>query len=651
MSWLTSILIAGAVFITGTEMPVSNNQNNITDKKNNINQNKTADETERFEQTYSFDPNGRIEVSNLNGSITVEAWDNPQIYLETVKIADTKERLSYVDIDIEAGQSNFVVKTDYGSWKNKNQNDRNRNYGKLEVNFRLKVPRTAVLDEIESVNGSVTVSNMTNYTEVSAVNGTVKANNLRGTAKLSTVNGSVNADFDELNNGSIISLGTVNGSVKLIIPTTANATLRADTVNGSINNEFGLPVRKGKYVGRDLYGRIGTGEVKIKLSSVNGGLSISRKNDGGTPNPAVNLLPQKSSDDFDNSFEMEFDKNFKIDMSRINNTIKNAVQNSEKVKISEKELAEIEKKTKAELTKIKPELERINAEAMRIAAESIDRKKLKEQIEAAANMTVMTDSLRLSRSPYIVEKKGSLGVEGIPNIKIEAENCSVIVRGWDKPQVDYSITREVRDSNAEAPRISVTNNKSKNNGAKANSDVFIKVINNDQSDSKYLRSRNNSVRVEIFVPKRSNLKITSQKEIRLEGVSGELDLNGGDGTINVRDSNGKLNVKNIDGTVRIIGFDGELAANSVDGDVYMEGNFSTIKSESVDGSVYLTLPDDANATLTTNGAVDFGNMKVKNIVSKEKLKTISVGNGGLKYNFLFTDGKLFVRPLSSMKNN
>lgn len=262
-------------------------------------------------------------------------------------------------------------------------------------------------------------------------------------------------------------------------------------------------------------------------------------------------------------------------------------------------------------------------------------------------MAEMRDSLLLSRSPYIVEKKGSIEVVGTPNIKIDAENCSVIVRGWEKSEVGYSISREVRNTNSKAPQISVTNNKSKN------SEVEIKVINDESSNSEYLRNRKNSVSVEVFVPKKSNLKIISQEEIRLEGVSGELELNGGDGIINIRDSNGKLKVANIDGTVRIIGFDGDLETKSVDGDVYLEGNFNKITSESIEGNVYLTLPDDANATLMTNGAVDFGNMKVKNVtnVNKGETKTINVGNGGQKYNFTFLDGKLIVRPKSSLSEN
>ena len=64
------------------------------------------------------------------------------------------------------------------------------------------VPRGAMLNEIETVNGSVTVSNFTNIIKISAVNGSVKATNIRGTASLSTVNGEVIADFDRLESGT-----------------------------------------------------------------------------------------------------------------------------------------------------------------------------------------------------------------------------------------------------------------------------------------------------------------------------------------------------------------------------------------------------------------------------------------------------------------
>ena len=144
----------------------------------------TGDETKKFEKTYPLNANGRVNISNVNGSVTVEAWDRNEVKLEYTKVADSKERLADVEVKIDAKPEFFSVETDYGSWKDNNNRDRWRNGGKLSVEFRMMVPRGAVLNKIETVNGSVAVSNFINITRVSAVNGSVNASNLRGTAKL-----------------------------------------------------------------------------------------------------------------------------------------------------------------------------------------------------------------------------------------------------------------------------------------------------------------------------------------------------------------------------------------------------------------------------------------------------------------------------------
>ncbi len=302
MSWLISLLLVSSIFTTenGATYKVNQNYNSTEGKKVIV-----LDETERFEQSFPLNSNGKVSVSNINGSITVEAWDRNEVKLEVTKIADSKETLADVELRIDSKPEFFSVETDYNNW-NRGRDNNWKNGRRLEVQFRLSVPRTAFLDEIETVNGSVTVSNFTNYTKISAVNGSVKATNLRGTAKLSTVNGSTNADFDQLQPTDKINLSTVNGSVNLTVPSDVNATVKADTVNGNIKNDFGLPVRKGKYVGRDLYGKIGNGQTEIKLNSVNGGLSILRKQDGRTQNPVINLLPQKSEDDEDGRRRQRF---------------------------------------------------------------------------------------------------------------------------------------------------------------------------------------------------------------------------------------------------------------------------------------------------------------------------------------------------------
>lgn len=652
MSWIVTMLLAGAVLTSGGGTQAYEQM--VPAKRSQAPLPVVLDESERFAQTYAFDPNGRIEVSNINGSIVIEAWDSPQISLEAVKIADTKERLSDVEIIVEATQSEFSVRTEYKSRKEKTRTGtyggEGKNYTKLQVDFKLKVPRTASLKEIETINGSVEVSEMTNYTEVSAVNGAVRARNLAGTAKLSTVNGTVDADFDQLGGESMIALSTVNGTVKLALPSGTNATVKADSVNGGISNDFGLPVRKGKYVGRDLYGRIGSGEVKIKLNSVNGGISIGRKDDGGVPNPVVDLLPQKTSDDFDDTF----DSRFEVELGRINRDFERALMESQaKIEFSGKEVEKAVKALESAMVNVHPEIA-VSAEAIKRATAALDREELGRELDAErarleAELAKASEALYMGRSPFIEEKTGSFEVSGTPTVTVDAKNCAVRVTGWDKQEVKYSVTRLRRNDSGGEVRVETS---------KDGQDVTLHVKNTGTaagSPSEFL----NKVRLEVFVPKKSNLRIRTDGEVRLEGVTGNLELIGSKDAVNIRDSYGVLKIDGAKGTVRIIGFEGDLAARGIKGDLYLEGDFRNITAEEGSGTVFLTLPDDADATISACEmdlmdavAVNENTYKLGplNIVRQDD-STWKVGNGKAKYIFSQKEGGLQIRPRSLMYVN
>lgn len=629
MSWLYSIVIAGLMFASDGEMSPIN-------QKVFKNQDASAvvrlDETERFEQTYPLSAKGRINVSNINGSITVEAWDRNEVKLEAIKTADTRENLADVNIKIDARADSFSVEADYENTNQRNKGEW-KNYRKLEVEFRLTVPRTAVLDEIETVNGSVSVANFVNYTRVSAVNGEVRAANLRGTAKLSTVNGTVDASFDRLETGSQISLETVNGRVNLQIPSDANATVKADTLNGSITNDFGLPVSKGEYVGRDLHGKIGSGDVQIRLNSVNGGLSIARKNDGKTVNPATNLLPPKrnnSSDDNDSDEQVS-------NSAKINREVAKAVADSQK------EAKKAVKEAQKELKDLGPEIEKLTRESLKVSVDAmaqaevvINSKKLKEDLKEAKiiqreRMMRFADANWFSGAPTVEKKSGTLGVKGTPKVSIDARNCSVMVRGWDKPEVQYTIKKFSRRSTSPLD-YKVTS---------ADSVVNIRIVNPEDGEI----TGENNVRMEVFVPKKSDLKITTDGEIRLENVSGELELNGADEAINIRDSGGKLRVSVADALVRIVGFSGELDAKSIDGETYLEGDFQKLAARTARGSIFLTMPENADFNVESNlKTIETGGFAFQTLGDGQSATRWRIGKGGVNY-LLYTsaDGKIALR--------
>lgn len=644
MSWLVSLVLAGMMFTTQSGFPLQNN--GINYNESNQTQVVRLDETERFEQTYTLNPDGKVSVSNINGSITIEAWDRNEVKLVAIKTAETRERLSQIQIKINSRPDRLDVETDLDAGRNGNWG---RDYGKIEVEYQLTVPRTAILDEIEAVNGSIVVSNMTNFTKVSAVNGTVRASNLRGTANLSTVNGTVDADFSNLQTGSQISLSTVNGRANLLIPSDANATIKADSVNGNIVNDFGLPVRKGQYVGRDLHGRVGNGDVRIKLESVNGDLLVKRKQDGKTLNPATNLLNMNSdAEDDDDAGVVKAKSEVKAAK------LKNKVIAPGQVYVQTPEVA---------IPEINVDMQKEIARAQRDVARAqvnINRDLINQQVqESLVKQRAALDRLKninwVAGSPAIEKKSESFSVKGVPKVMIDAENCSVSVRGWDKSEVSYSVVKFSRMPNTVPIEVNVEH---------TDSEVHIKVpeaksavvgavggnvtVGTRLPNGAYILDTAPKMRIEVYVPKKSNLRIHSDNEIRLENVSGELDVrsNGGE-AINVRDSDGTLKVANDDGRIRVIGFRGILDAYSSGGNMNLEGDFQDFSARTEQGTIILTLPNNTNASFQTD--TDLLGEGFNLVHNEDKGNLWQIGKGGGKPFRLFAgDGRIVVRSSNEM---
>lgn len=644
MSWLYTIVFAGLVFsagesVSGPELlPLGADVPAAEERV-------VQDETERFEQSYPLNANGRVSLSNVNGSIVVEAWDRNEVRLQYVKSADSRERLAEVEVRIDARPDRFHVEADHNSPRRSNNG---WNSGRLKVEFHLMVPRGAVLNEIEAVNGSVTVSNFTNITRISAVNGSVKATNLRGTANLSTVNGEVHADFDRLDAGTKISLDTVNGRVNLLLPSDANATIKADSLNGNITNDLGLPVQKGKYVGRDVYGRVGSGDVQIRMDSVNGTIHFSRKNDGRSPNPVVNLLPQKEKDE-DNwnwnhdlqSKNGKIDKN--IDTTKANKEIEKAVKESQKLS------AKAAKDAAAAISKIQPPIAEMTAEsiaqtveAITRSAELLDARELQKEIQKAqvdqnSLLGRITQVGFLPAMPRVEKKSGSFSVKGTPKVTVQARGCSVKVRGWDRQEVQYRVV-QFGDQRDPGP-IKFT---------ESHSDTSVDIVVENPRLNTRLPLNTSNFRVEISVPRRSNMKITADGELRVEGVTGEIELVGTDEPINVRDAGGKLKVTNSDGLIRVIGFSGDLEAQTTDGMVSLEGDFKTLRARGTEGSVSLTLPDGSSADVESNNPdISSEGVELRKMSSSAERTRYRIGTGGRPYT-IETDGAINIRSSASL---
>lgn len=230
-------------------------------------------ETEKF--TFEVSSGARISLENINGSIEITGGNGGTVEITAYKKAGKQEYLDDLEVAIDASDDYIRIETNHpdsdGGWF-KWGNDSSGS-----VSYVLSVPADANLDVIETVNGDVEISDIDGNVKASTVNGSLEVTGVRADVRLETVNGSVKASFNELGGDQRVDAEAVNGRITLTLPGDASARIEADTVNGSIDaDDFGLEVEKG-FVGRELSGRIGSGDARVTLDTVNGSIRINKR--------------------------------------------------------------------------------------------------------------------------------------------------------------------------------------------------------------------------------------------------------------------------------------------------------------------------------------------------------------------------------------
>jgi DUF4097 and DUF4098 domain-containing protein YvlB len=608
----------------------------------------------RFDQTYQISPNGRVSLSNVNGKVDVEAWDRNEVRVEATKRIQC-EKPEDIDIQIDANPNSVRVETEFGKNRNivvnrgdssgktwSNSNGYDNRCTEYSVDYKLTVPRTVQLDGIETVNGNVTLAGMTNIVKSSTVNGKVTAHNLRGSVNISTVNGTLDVGFDSVDNVREIKVNLVNGQVNLQLPSDVDATVKASTVHGNINNDYNLPVKKGEYVGNNLYGKLGAGQIPIRLSSVNGTINIRRNQDGRSLKPAVSLLSQLNDD-------MEFDSDdygTKVKAPKPPKTHKirvtpNVVVNPPAPPAPPSESVYMDEKTRQEIRRAIAESKKVAREAMKIDQEQLKRTvrealasvpeiDVDMDIDVDVDLDIENDMAREFNSFALSRRlSGSVQVDGTPNLSVDARNGAVRIRGWDKQEVSFGFVQQT-GANEFKPSLQ-----------KNGSDIRLNI---PETVERY--------RLEIYVPRKSNVKVISGGEIRVEGLKGKVELDGGNGAIDVRDSGGSLIVGARSGRVRVIGFDGEASVKTTNGNIALEGNFTALSTNTVGGETVLTLNKDASATLeATTKNVVFDGIEPNGEAKDTKNSTVwKIGAGGANYKMRTTaGGQILVRNASNVR--
>ncbi len=258
-----------------------------------------VEKREKLEYKISSLNKTRISVQNLNGEIKISKSDDTLgiITVNAEKIArvrfdDKNKEIENLDVNIDSSGNEVKITTDYERIAKgffSQAEDR-------RVNYDIRVPANMKV-EVDNTNGVITLTGLANDVKVNSVNGASNISKCSGSISVDATNGSVSGNFDSTKG---INIDVTNGAVKLGGLRNVSANVNASTVNGKIKfnnlNFSNLTAEK-----KNLTGTLGTGSSLIKISSVNGSITLDAND--------VTLSKGSHNDDFHFGFIIDDDEN------------------------------------------------------------------------------------------------------------------------------------------------------------------------------------------------------------------------------------------------------------------------------------------------------------------------------------------------------
>jgi hypothetical protein len=258
----------------------------------------TVQEKENIERT--FPAAKRIDVDNLDGSVTVVGSDSHDIKVEIHKTIRARspekvqESKREVRLDMTQQDDDLRLYVD-GPFRCKCQDGSinyrgSRFYGyEVSFDFTLRVPRETNL-RLRTVNrGDIRVQDIDGVFDVENINGGLDLVDVAASGHAYALNRPVHASFRRNPTGAS-DFGSLNGDVEVAFLPGLAADVWLKTFNGSAYTDFDVTAlpsrpaareqRDGKYVykGNQFYGvRVGAGGPELKFDAFNGDIRIRNR--------------------------------------------------------------------------------------------------------------------------------------------------------------------------------------------------------------------------------------------------------------------------------------------------------------------------------------------------------------------------------------
>jgi hypothetical protein len=202
-----------------------------------------------------------------NGGVHVQAWDRNQILVRAkVQAWDRTDADAHDLADDVKIRTDDVIEADGP--------DARRRAG-WSVSYEISVPRDTDL-HLDAHNGGIGIDGVHGTMRFQTVNGGVHLTSVAGDIQGETRNGGVHVELAGHGwDGRGLDLRTRNGGVHLDVPDDYSAHLVTGTVNGRMRIDF--PIMVQGVINRQIETDLGKGGATIRVTTRNGGVTISRQ--------------------------------------------------------------------------------------------------------------------------------------------------------------------------------------------------------------------------------------------------------------------------------------------------------------------------------------------------------------------------------------
>jgi hypothetical protein len=248
-----------------------------------------------FQQSYPFTAGGTLILRNINGAVTMEAWDRNEVRIEAEKEvkagsdAEAKKLMDLVKIDVQPGAGSLRIETRIPKKESGLLDWLTGNNVQASVTYKIHLPRQAAVDagntngavvlsgtrgkaKLETTNGHIEVAGVDGSLELETTNGRIQGNGITGTVKAETTNGAIELAFARVPQQGDLQLETTNGGVTVKLPKAAAVSVDAATSNGGVHSDF--EVSGGEAGKHHLTGDINGGGGRLHIRTTNGGVHL-----------------------------------------------------------------------------------------------------------------------------------------------------------------------------------------------------------------------------------------------------------------------------------------------------------------------------------------------------------------------------------------